>query len=264
MCEANDKIVDRIKKLLAMTGEAGATEGEIANAVGRAQKMMNEHHLTEADLNHEPQTDYDKVKPEDFTRQSAYVSRQIYAWEQRLASFVSSFVGVELYQNENIELVRKHGIVQFDEKGKPKEGKSFVYYGVPEDAAIAVELYGELRSTIATMAIARFGGCYRSEGASYSEGFVSGLFTKIAKAKDENKRLAVSSTALVLIARRDDLVKYKMDLAKDWLAESIGIELCKGGGRPGSRVGNSQAARKAGFVDGQNSTVSANRSKKLA
>lgn len=262
---SNEKIVERIKKLLAMTGEAGATDGEIENAVGRAKAMMNEYHLTEADLSHEPADDYSKIKPEDFTRCPSYVGTAIFAWEQRLAYTVSEFVGCPAYIDNNIQVVRKNGIAQFDDRNKLRHGKSIVFYGVPEDARIAADLYDEMRLTIATMAAARYGKVYRGEGASYSEGFVSGLNSNLKKASlIEYKAAEGSSTSLVLIARRDDLVQFKKDAAKGWLANSEGVKLRGSGrGNPGSRWGNSDEARAQGRADGKNTNMSASRSKKI-
>lgn len=44
------KVIDRIKKLLAMTGNAGASEAEAAFAAERAQEMIAEHNIAQAEL----------------------------------------------------------------------------------------------------------------------------------------------------------------------------------------------------------------------
>lgn len=262
---SNERIIERVRKLLALAGDDGATDGEIQNAMQHAQRLMGEHHLTEQDLAHEPQDDYSKVDNAAYGRYSAFVGKMAFSWELFLANFVESFVGVPCYIENEVRQVRKNGFCIFDDDG-PRYGKAIVFYGVAEDAMMAVELYDELRILIATMATGRWGGCYRGDGAAYAEGFVSGLRSRLNESRRTEKEQAriaasTSSTALVLVERRDELVKYKSDKANDWLKKTTGWKLRKGGRRNGSS--GSHEARTEGVRDGRNTDVSTTRRKKL-
>lgn len=257
-----ESIISKVKKLMAIAENDASSDGEIDNAMRFAQQLMDNHHLTEEDLAHEPDDDYAKVDKADKGERRAFVGRQLYTWESMLAGFASKFVGCPCYVDNNLKTARKpNGFAVLDENGDVKKGKSIVFYGIAEDAMIAVEIYNELRALIATMAVGKWGGCYRGDGAAYSEGFVSGLNTKLAKARIEDKKS--ESTSMILLShRRDALIKYKNEKAQQWLSKERGIKLRSGGSRTGSS--GSYEARRDGRKDGAATDVSANRSKKLS
>jgi len=262
MTQTQERIADKIRKLLAIASDDAASEAEIQNAMNFAAKMMAAHHLTEDDLSHEPDDDYKKVDKSEFGDRRSYVGRKAFHWEMVLATFVSRFVGVPVYRDNQLRIVRnRRGIAQMDEKDNPRKGKSVVFYGVDEDAAIAAELYDELRGLIASMAVIRFASVYKGDGGMYSEGFVSGLFSQLKKAKNlENNS---GSTAMILVARRDDLIKYKEKAAKNWLSKSQGIRVSKRGGQTRGARGSREAFSE-GKADGASTNVGATRNKKLA
>lgn len=47
----NEKLLQRVKNLLNITTESGASEGEALNAFAAAQKLISRHHLDIADIN---------------------------------------------------------------------------------------------------------------------------------------------------------------------------------------------------------------------
>lgn len=259
---SKERIANKVRKLMAIAGDGSASEAEIQNAMNHANRLIGEHHLTKDDLNHEPQDDYDKVDSAEFNDFRTYVGKKQYAWEHRLAMFVSRFVGVSVYADWKIRIVRgPDGFARFCEKtGEPLYGKSFVYYGVAEDSAIAVDLFNELRQLIATLAVARWGSVFRGDGEAYSEGFVTGLNTQLEKA-NRIEQQGTDSTALVLSHRRRDLIRYKQDKARDWLKAERGIKLRAGTNKTGSA--GSWEARSEGVRDGKSADVSAARRRKL-
>lgn|SRR3990167_3905755 len=254
-----EKIVGRIKALLSKTGDNGASDAESQTAMNIAASLMEKHHLTEEDLAHEPADDYSKVDQANFNEQRSFVGSVSFAWENYLASFVSEFVGCPSYYDKVKRPVRKNGFVQF-KNDEPLYGASMVFYGIPEDAAIACEIYDELRMLIASMAVGRFGKVYRGDGAAYSEGFVSGLRTKLKESKNLEMQTATTSTSMILIHRRADLVKYKEKKATEWLEKTKGWKLSKG---YCAGSGASRRARGEGYVDGQNTDVTATRRRKI-
>lgn len=253
-------IISKIQKLLAVAGDGAASENEIQSAINIAKKLMTAHHLTEEDLAHEPKDDYQKVDEADFGEVRSFVGATIALWEQWLASVVTDFVGCPAYTDKVKRPVRKNGFVQFDGDDEVRYGKSIVFYGVAEDAAIAAQLYDDMRGLIATMAVARTGKVYKSEGASYCQGFVTSLNAKIKQAgKIEMK--AEGNGALIVL-RSKDLIEYKATKAKDWLIADKGIHLRKGGKGAGSRVGFDKEAFQQGRKDGAAAEMTAEQRKK--
>jgi hypothetical protein len=261
---SDEKVIDKIKKLLAIAKDNNAFDGEIQAAMHTASKLMDKYHLTEEDLSHEPVDDYRKAEGAEKGRYRAFIGAKIYAWEQDLATFVSKFVGVPAYiDNNKLQARSESGFLLRDKWfGEPWAGKSIVFYGVAEDAIIARDLYDELRWMITTLAYGKFGNIYVKEGGKYSEGFVWGLFEQHAKSKEVKKLEAqTSSTGMILLARRDDLVQFKQDLASKWLKAETKVKIHKGGRNWGA-AGSSNAFGQ-GVKDGKNADVEVARTKKL-
>lgn len=267
MAAAPNRIAEKIRKLLAIAGDQAASDAEIQNAMTHAQRLMAEHHLTEEDLSHEPQDDYAKVDGATFADHRGWIGRKCFQWESNLASFVASFVGCKQYHDPDVLTARRFGRAILDDQGRPQSGKSFVFYGVEEDAVIAAELFTELRTLIASMAAMRWGSVYKGDGGIYSEGFVSGLFQHLNESQRSERQQAgrhidQSSTALTLIERRSDLVRYKQQKASDWLKNEKGISLVTHRSRGGAH--GSGTAFREGIQDGRNAEVSASRRRKIA
>lgn len=258
MTDKQERIASKVRKLLAISEDDAASNAEIQNAMNHAQRLMDSHHLTEEDLAHEPDDDYRKVDEAEFDQARAFVGGRAFYWEKILATFVSHFVGVPVYYDSEKRPIRKRS--GFTPNGKAKYGRSFVFYGVADDAAIAAETYDELRTLIATMAIGKWSTVYKGDGAAYAEGFVSGLLSQLQEAK----RIEQSSggNALILAVRRNDIIKYKTDKAKEWLESEKGVVVGasrKGGGtKSGARL-----AFREGQSDGASTDVSTTRLKKL-
>ncbi len=255
-----EKIAKKVRNLLAIAEDDAASTGEIQNAMNHAHRLMGEYHLSEDDLAHEPQDDYSKVDKSEFTRRRSYIGKKSFAWENSLAHFVSEFVGIPFYITRKPVVAKRNGILLLDEKGNIRKGKAFVFYGVAEDSAIACELFDELRLLISTMAVAKYASVYKGEGAVYSQGFVSGLNSQLKEtAKLEHQE--TTSTALVLVHRREDLIKYKKEKARNYLIRKCGIRLVTGTGLRGGS--GSSAAYSDGKTDGAKATASADRSRKI-
>lgn len=256
-----ERMIDKIKALMNKTSENGATDAEAQSAIDMAYRLMQKYQLTEDDLAHEPADDYHKVDEAKHDRCRSFVGGVFFFWEGSLATFVSQFVGVEAYMDNRKNLVRKNGFVQFDQNDQPRYGKSIVFYGIAEDAVMAAELYDELRMLIASMAVAKYGTVFKGEGGAYAQGFVSGLFSKLGSAKADERRLAVDNTSLTLIARREDLIKYKSNKAKDWLEKTMGMKIR--GKSYFNGVGGHGSATAEGWRDGKETNVEGARRRKI-
>ena len=258
MSNDQERIAAKIRKLFAIAEDDAASNEEIQNAMAFAKRLMDSHHLTEEDLSHEPQDDYQKVDQAEFNDGRAFVGRKLFYWETILASFVAKFVGVGVYLDHSIKVVKnRSGFAEVP----ARHGKSVVFFGVAEDTAIAVELYAELRQLISSMALLKWASVYKGDGAKYAQGFVTGLFSQFDKAKAIEKRTSDSHT-LILVHRRDDLIKYKQDKASNWLKTAKGIKLRRGYGSGGSKKGSHEAYTD-GRADGAKTDVAATRHKKI-
>ena len=260
MTDQQDRIARKIRKMLAIAEDDAASTEEVQNAMNMAQRLMDDHHLSESDLAHEPEDDFRKVDKAEFGDGRAYVGKRLYTWESTLASFVSKFVGCKAAIDNELRQVRNRQGFAVMEKGRAVEGKSILFYGVAEDVAIAVELYDELRQLIASLAVLKWGSVYKNNGAAYAEGFVTGLDSQLKKAKEQAK--LGGGYALILTGRRDELIEYKKRKATQWLSREQGIRVTKSSRRSGTRSG-SDAARQEGHSDGQNSDVQATRRRKI-
>lgn len=263
----SDDIIRKVQRLLAIGGDSGASEAEVQNAMAHARRLIESHNLSEADLATDPADDRRRVDTADFDRCASFVGSRFYAWEQSLGGYVSDLVGCDAYADDSIRLARRFGRVLADSDGNTYSGKSLVFFGVAEDAALAATLFDDLRLLIATMARTRWGSVYRGDGAVYCQGFVLGLLDKLHR---ERRRLdctarddagAGSSNALVLLERRNDLAKYKRQRSMDWLSERHGIEL-RDARRPAGARGSHEAWNE-GLRDGRATDVEAQRLRKL-
>jgi len=255
------KIVGKIKKLLAISEDDSASDAEIQTCIAMARKLMDSYHLSEDDLGHEPADDFAAVDAADFGIFRSWLSAKCYHWEGQLAVFVKEQTGASCYVHHKEVMRSQSGIVQMDNKGKPIKASSIAWYGVAEDCMIAMSFYNDLRSIIATMAVARYGSVYKGDGGKYSEGFVAGLFAAARESQKKQIALETTSTAMVLRSRRDALVRYKEDKARSWLKKEHNINLGKRSGSGGAR--GSAEAYSTGRGDGRSHDATASRTLKL-
>jgi hypothetical protein len=193
MSDTVDNVKARIRKLLNLAENDAATEGEVANAVAFAQRLMAEHHLSEHEVRQDCQPNAHAVMAD---------LEKLASWERTLGSFVAKLIGsVGVYLNGTVRVRTAAGTLLYDSKGQPVERGSVKFYGEAEEVRLACQLYTDLGLTIAAMARLQFGGVFRGEGRSYADGFVAGLYTKLSTAEKlaagDNKALALRCTAIV-------------------------------------------------------------------
>lgn len=252
MTQNIERIKDTIRKLLDLSRDNGAYEGEINSAIKFARKLLNEHHLTEADLGQTAQSSEDEIRNAECDIFSVNtIGGKSYGWEGSLATFVCKFVGgVKVYQEKG-QIRRNNGMVKMGANGKPENCTIFKFYGLVDDARFAQETYGHLSSLISSMALLRWGSVFKGPGRNYSEGFVEGLNEQIKKA--DNEQAVSDSRALVI--RRDAIVKAKENRAEIWIKKEKGMKLGKGGKRQTSYASFNNEARNNGINDGRNTEI---------
>lgn len=120
-----DEILSKIKKCLALT--KSNFEGEAANAMRMASLLMEKHGVSMAEID---LTEVGTIKPGAFGEQRTH-GKDMWPWEKDLARVPDYLLPTRHYYS--------HGV------GKRK---SIVYVGTKADAALAVEIYGILRSEL--------------------------------------------------------------------------------------------------------------------
>jgi Protein of unknown function (DUF2786) len=235
----DNKIREKLAKMLTLASDGNASKGEIENALAMATQMMVKYNLTRDDID---LSQADPIKNVKYATNNAWtLSGKVYAWELALSQFICKFMGTtKHYLNHGRFTKRPNGIVEFDGDGNPMATRMVTFYGAEEDCEIAVSLYHELQKAIQLAAIVRYGKWAKGDGGVYCEGFVQGLndanIREIAKLKNCDNQ----TNALILVSEKTQLAIVKG--AEDWLIKSKGIKLRKGQGSSGaSGSGNARA-----------------------
>jgi len=280
MDDQRARIVERVRKLLALAGDSAAAEGEIENALAFAARLMSEHDIGESETapaepgGAAPDPDA-PIDTADYTQGRAPGgSRNAATWEGRLAMFVADLIGGLGVYRDHAKSYSVRGIRQTNPDGTAKLRSGMMFYGHAEGVALALELFAETRLMIGTIAARRYGGLYKGSGREYCEGFVQGLKIKLdadRAAERQGKARALpdptgQTTALVPLQADqrhalDRIHRKRKNAASDWLRSSEGIKLGSSSRRRGGQYDG--AARGAGQRDGRNHNASATRSRKL-
>jgi hypothetical protein len=245
-----DRIREKLAKLLALGENSAASQGEIDNALTLAAAMMAKHSLTRDDID---MSALDPIARVAYGRHWAFSKGvSLATWELVLNNFVLEFIGtIKVYSMQKMP-VRRNGIAETDGKGNVRLACGLAYYGCDEDAACAATMFEELRDAAATMALIRWGGWARGDGAAYAEGFALGIKAANSKAKLALMQGDSQTTALMLVSEKNQLAIR--DKANSWLKESHGVDMNKGRkgrSRSFSRSGSNEA-RAEGRQDGSN------------
>lgn len=257
--ERIDRIKRRIRGLLNLAADDAAAEGEIANAMAAAERLMQEHQLEAADFEAATAQEV-RAETRHGVVETTTQGKALSTWESTLAFAVSNLVGTTgWYRNRDKRTV---GVGTFKQ---PSIRSVVFFYGPQEDAEIARELFDEWSHTIATMATGRYGGCFHGDGAKYAYGFASALYYRTQKIERERAQITTESTAALVRVSGGSLAQVldqKKQAAKDWVQKEIGLNFRKGSAGAGYRSG-SHDAYSSGLADGSKAEFSATRRRKL-
>lgn len=202
-----EKILKRLRALDNTASNSASTEGEKHNALRMMQDLMLRHNLSRDDISGD-----DNVDSVQFTRRACPLnSRRACTWEVILAGYVTRhiFPMVQHYRS-----TRGHRTL-------------FWFYGPVTDVDNCIALFRELLVTIATSATLQYGGYTRGSGASYCEGYVSGLpipglHPDDAQPSTDRSAESEASVGAGLIHTRTLVLQ---DAANDWLDHECNIKL---------------------------------------
>lgn len=289
--DENDRMREKIRKLLTLAADPAAQGLEIDNALRFARVLMRQHNLTEADVKAD-------AKPKDgheiaavaeatrYARESHFTSgSSLTSWENTLARVICRLVGtVQFYHGHAVRGERRNadGTLVFNPvSGRAVKSAQLVFYGPAEDVEAARVLMSEWTVTVIAMARLKCGGVLRGAGRSYADGFVEELSDRVYKITNEEykkakqleeggrldiKRLASGTQeqkAIVLAERGSALAvadaqrqaEAKKERASLWLKEDVGIELVFNHGGTGGGEHHS-GAYSQGRADGKKASGS--------
>lgn len=165
-----EKIISKIRKLLAMTEENGCSEGEAMTAALMAQKLMAEHNLTIADIDDD--TSKGKIV------EVGYEAGTKYKWKYRLANIIAVNFCCKVYTVGN---------------------SSIVFYGYENHAKIASDVFKFLFNTGIRLANNYYYQCYKDgrETVGVKNTFLAGFCDGIQEVLGQQCR------ALMLITPKE-------------------------------------------------------------
>jgi len=216
------KIKARLESLLKKARDAGSSEAEVAACMARAQKLMDEFGVTEADLNDADSLtfrDYDINVPEGQNKHCPVV--------RYCAPAVGRLTSVTFFINNRIN---------------PKLGEKspITAIGIDADVEYAMWLLRSLRSFMDDQwrdyRDHQLEACTRQELKAERVGFVRGYCTRVAQrindmvAKYKAEVSGGVGTGTDLVVRKNDLVKVEM--------ERRGIHLGRGRAMAGRGYGS--------------------------
>lgn len=233
-----EAIKNKLAKLINLSENGAATQGEIDNALNAAMQIMARHNLTRDDID---LTSSSPAKNVRMSRSKVFcLNANSSTWEGMLARFCAEFIG-------NVSYYKSTGHYSIS---KDVKSTCYFFYGSEDEVEITVDLFNELQSSISIMAIARYDSFYSKKGGTYSEGFVSGL-----EESNHSQKLLLKSdsqtNALIIKSNQTSLII--INEAKDWLYLTHKIKLRQGQGTSGASGGSD--ARALGKRDGSNYSV---------
>ncbi|MCC6508652.1 MAG: DUF2786 domain-containing protein, partial [Pirellulaceae bacterium] len=202
-----DKILRRLRALDNTASNSASTEGEKHNALRMMHDLMLRHNLSRDDI-----VDDDNVEGVQFTRRACPLnSRRACTWEIMLARYIVEeiFPTVQWYSS-----TRGHRTMIW-------------YYGPRSDVENCLAVFRELLLTIATSAMLQYGGYTRGSGASYAEGYVSGL--PRSSTADENNSASSSGSSTSSVVSERSLIQTRTlvlhGAATKWLDSECNVRL---------------------------------------
>lgn len=172
--------IEKVRKLLALSTSSNANEA--AAAAGIANKLIDEHRLSVADLEN---TTTEEPVIQD--AEGLYESGRITPWKTTLVRVLTQHYGVAYYNDARYENGRKVS--------------SYRMVGRASDMSIVRYMFAFLSLECTRLSSSEVKGSGRVSVASYQEGFVCGVADQLKLSREEIKKQA-SSNAIVKIDSR--------------------------------------------------------------
>lgn len=189
MDNTTDSIIKRIKKLLTLANNSGATEAEAKNAMAMAQRLMTKYNISMANVGNDKPSERNIRHEQYFTRKGS-----LNPADKEIAVILNKFYKVKILFSG---------------------GCSLVMVGTPEDIEIAKYVHGYLRAV--------FFKCWNEykaraifpNKADYYFGLQTGICEKMQEAensaKSEETHEACKKYELVLVKNKEAIANYIYD-----------------------------------------------------
>lgn len=223
---SEERILDKVKKLLALANNAGATEGERDNALRMAHNMLAKHNLAMRDLEeHEQQEGREEVKSETFGMQ----------WCRAIARDMANLFFCKTYLG-----------------GKLNATRMTYYFVGKESNAVTAQLMTEyLINNILKECRKRYGHNLAPESRSFALGAADVINNRVYHMMKSNAPVEGVSAANALVIH--ELYKSEAEANEAFIAKNVG-KLVKYG--KSSNAGVNSAHYNAGGAYG--STINLN------
>jgi hypothetical protein len=186
MKDSNDKILDRIRKLLAMAGDTSSPH-EAAIAAKRARALMDKHQVSDVDLT---------------TLDASDMGDKVTGMKQKTNNLFTSVlsVAVATYNDCQVRYVRKNGYLELK------------FEGMLVDCVCAYELFKYLRNQAYQQAERYEVG--RKDRHAYRVGFSSGVAAQVKEMQKEREQIKMemgSQSGTSLVVCKQQLVRQHFD-----------------------------------------------------
>jgi hypothetical protein len=191
-------VLETIRKLLALANDEGAAPGEVEAALGRAAHLQRQHGLTDEQISRHVHRDVDGLH----IGREAVAKRQLFGGSRigRHDAWIAYACALAVCCRTYIS----HG-------GADAHAARITAFGLPEDVAVAAELFAFAKSAMAkaVQAYCKQKGINRShpDAKAFADGFCLGLREAakraLAAAQNDTEEVAVrtdTGTALVVVS----------------------------------------------------------------
>jgi hypothetical protein len=200
---AQEKIIDRVKKMMALANCSGAAEGERDNALRMAYNLLAKHNLSMSQVEAHDNTPTEQ-------RESQKATFVVYPWARQIAGLVGSLFFCNYY------FMRSPSGKQADH----------VFIGKVSNVATAQYMSEFVVKSVCREAARLYGSAIAPEARCFAIGVVRKLQERIAEIKSSLNKESVTGTELALI----NIDKAEKTANALWLAEQ-GVKLKTGTNR---------------------------------
>jgi hypothetical protein len=188
-----DKVIDRVKKLLALAGNNNSA-AEAATAAAMANSLLDEYRLSTADLESQDESTSEPIEDDV---EPIYESGKVTAWKCLLIQVLCRQYGCSSWND-------------CDYSGRKISRYKLV--GRKSDISVVRYMYAYLLSECTRLSLAEAKGMGRVFIASYCEGFVHGVKEQLKASRVEVEKQATSSAIVKIDARAEEAreAMYKM------------------------------------------------------
>ena len=200
-----NSVIDRVKKLLALSQSSNANEA--AAAAAAANKLMDQYRVSQADLEG---IDNNASEPIEEDATPIYETAKITEWKRSLVMILASHYGCAVWNNWTLSKEKTSIVFDLDtgneqvshKSGGGRKVSGYRLVGRRSDIGICRYMYAYLSAECTRLASIEAKGKGRVFVQSYCIGFVYGVREQLSASRAEVQQQA-SSSALVKINARE-------------------------------------------------------------